>query len=164
MVVFGLCYDSSTDDCKVVTWVRDGETGMACMVGSCRTKSWTKNCDPCYKKIVSNTLVNVHLHWLVTESNIGDDPFSLATNLMICFVSQRNKFVKVPMADCDGTREHTDELGLDKIGLIKIGLGVLNGSLSLAQCRSNKYNDIEVLVMKQYGVKESWTRLFYKVE
>ncbi|KAG5561122.1 hypothetical protein RHGRI_004209 [Rhododendron griersonianum] len=39
MDVSGLCYDSSTDDYKAVTWVRDGETGMACMVGSCRTKS-----------------------------------------------------------------------------------------------------------------------------
>ncbi|KAG5533255.1 hypothetical protein RHGRI_027453 [Rhododendron griersonianum] len=152
MDVSGLCYDSSTDDYKVVTWVvtwvRDGETGTACMVGSCRTKSWTKNCDPYYKKIESSTLVDEHLHWLVTESNIGEDPFSLLTNLIVCFVPQTNKFVKVPMPDCDGTREHT------------VGLGVLNGCLSLSQCISKKYNDIEVLVMKQYGEKESWTRLF----
>ncbi|KAG5532850.1 hypothetical protein RHGRI_027214 [Rhododendron griersonianum] len=51
MDVSGLCYDSSTDDYKVVIMgVRDGETGMACMVGSCRTKSWTKNCDPYYRR------------------------------------------------------------------------------------------------------------------
>ncbi|KAI8540571.1 hypothetical protein RHMOL_Rhmol09G0273500 [Rhododendron molle] len=117
MDVSGLCYDSSTDDYKVVTSVRDGETGMACMVGSCRTISWTKNYDPYYKKIVSCALVDEHLHWLVTESNIGEDqPFSsLPTNLIVCFVPQTNKFVKVPMPDCDGTREHTDELGFYKV-------------------------------------------------
>ncbi|KAG5532851.1 hypothetical protein RHGRI_027214 [Rhododendron griersonianum] len=101
MDVSGLCYDSSMDDYKVVTWVRDGETSMACMVGSCRTKSWTKNCDPYYKKIESSTLVDEHLHWLVAESNIGEDPFSLATNLIVCFVLQTNKFVKVLMPNCD---------------------------------------------------------------
>ncbi|KAF7146590.1 hypothetical protein RHSIM_Rhsim04G0208600 [Rhododendron simsii] len=134
---------------------------MACMVGSCRTKSWTKKCDPFYKEIVSSTFVDERLHWLVTESNIGEDPFPPATNLIVCFVPRTNKFVKVPMPDCDGTREHTTGiLGSHKVGMIKVGLGVLNGCLSLAQCRSTKYNHTEVLVMKQYGEKESWTRLF----
>ncbi|KAI8561442.1 hypothetical protein RHMOL_Rhmol04G0339900 [Rhododendron molle] len=59
MDVSGLCYDSSTDDHKVVTWIRDGETGMTCMVGSCRTKSWAKNCNPYHKKIVSGNLVHL---------------------------------------------------------------------------------------------------------
>ncbi|KAG5561121.1 hypothetical protein RHGRI_004209 [Rhododendron griersonianum] len=77
------------------------------------------------KEIVSSSLINEHLHWQVTESNIGEDPISLAINLIVCFVPQTNKFVKVPMPDCDGTREQTDELGLDKVGLIKVGLGVI---------------------------------------
>ncbi|KAG5532847.1 hypothetical protein RHGRI_027214 [Rhododendron griersonianum] len=119
------------------------------------------------RKIVSCALVNERLHWLVTESNIREDPFSLVTNLIVCFVPQTNKFVKVPMPDCDGTREHTYELGFnkgffDRLGnLNKVGLGALNGYLSLVRCRNNKmFYDIEVLVMKQYGEKEYWTSLF----
>lgn len=41
-----------------------------------------------------------------------------------------------------------------------VGLGVLNECLSVA-CLKDDKGSVEILVMKEYGVKESWTSLFF---
>ncbi|XP_057489500.1 F-box/kelch-repeat protein At3g23880-like [Actinidia eriantha] len=151
-IVSGLCYDSSADDYKVVvvnSWSRGyiHRHDSFGMVGSCRSKTWTEILFPSnWQKVRSGTTIDDRLHWLVAET--GED-FSFQSYLIVYFDPQSNGFGKLPMP------QRKED--------ILLGLGVLNGCLSLAFCRGKMEfdaSDIEVLAMKKYGDETSWTSLF----
>ncbi|CAL5415977.1 unnamed protein product [Camellia sinensis] len=120
-IVSGLCYDSSTDDYKAIMAIRGlirrqpPNSRMEVMVGSLRNKTWTEINFPCTKfGIESGPVVNDRLHWLVTDTSYS--------HLILYFDPQTNEFVEVPMPP---------QLNEWKQITI-VGLGVLNGCLSMA--------------------------------
>lgn len=85
------------------------------MVGSLRNKTWTEINFPRTKfGIESGPVVNDRLHWLVTDTSYS--------HLILYFDPQTNEFVEVPMPP---------QLNEWKQITI-VGLGVLNGCLSMA--------------------------------
>lgn len=100
----------------------------------------------------SGPTVNGRLHMLVTDSIDEEDAEYLRPDLIVCLDPRRNEILKVPMPEHDEKRE----------SILVLGLGVLDGCLSLVLWRNDhiQSRDVEVLAMKKYGDKSSWTRLF----
>ncbi|CAL5393054.1 unnamed protein product [Camellia sinensis] len=75
-----------------------------------------------------------------------------ARHQVIYFNQRKNIFRKLPMP-----------LPKDGNGDILLGLGVLEGCLCMVRsCEhlTDRMDRVEVLVMKKYGIKESWTSMF----
>ncbi|XP_058181501.1 F-box/kelch-repeat protein At3g23880-like [Rhododendron vialii] len=152
LIISGLCYDSFTDDYKIIM---ASMSDAFVMVGSFRNKTWKEIRFP-YKKenLKSGPTVNDCVHWLVGSK---EDPGSqIKPYLIVSFDPQTNEFVKVPMPQ--GPQHERFESS------IVCGFGVLDGCLSLTLSTDhqgrNKVRDVEVLAMAKYGDKASWTSLF----
>ncbi|KNA07355.1 hypothetical protein SOVF_172770 [Spinacia oleracea] len=100
-------------------------------------------------------VTNNHLHWNITEYD--DEIKKFAKETILSFDLHKEEWVQVSVPD-ELNQGCTEKEGL-KLKPYIIDFGVLNGSLSLlTHCLSDdKMN--ELWVMKEYGVKESWTRL-----
>ncbi|XP_058201585.1 F-box protein CPR1-like [Rhododendron vialii] len=119
-------------------------------VGSLRSKSWTQIGFPYMVRTVnSGPIVNGSLHWFASKNNSGS--YFLSPHQIIYFNAHMNKFEEVTMPDPRG--EDRD---------IIHRLGVLDGYLCMSQsvCLGDSESNVEVLIMKEYGVKYSWTILF----
>lgn len=149
-VMSALCYDSSNDDYKVVIGLMD-ETSAGCYVCdadtpvkfcSLRKKCWAEV--DFHYTITSRSnygpLVNGNQHWLSER----EDQYE---KTIIYFDGGCDKFSEVPLPE-------QYKIQAKVVG----GLGNLDGCLSLAVCDDE--GGIELSVMKDYGVKESWTSLF----
>ncbi|XP_057489499.1 F-box protein CPR1-like [Actinidia eriantha] len=147
-IVSGLCYDSYTDDYKIVLW-NSGHCFV--MVGSCRNKTWTEIPFPYYgRKVRAGPTIGDRFHWLIRKIDVDEfsQPYSI-----VCFDPQSNEVVDVPMPHREGERKED----------ILLGLGVLDGCLSLVFCRGAMRpdaSDVEVLAMKKIEDKTCWTSLF----
>ncbi|KAM7488752.1 hypothetical protein LguiB_026236 [Lonicera macranthoides] len=95
----------------------------------------TRDCGP---------VLNGNQHWLALKWNETNE---LYVKIVIYFDGNCDKFSEVPFPE--QYKEHA------KVGG---GLGELDGCLALALC--DEVGGIELWVMKDYGVKESWTWFF----
>ncbi|XP_058202750.1 F-box/kelch-repeat protein At3g23880-like [Rhododendron vialii] len=150
-VCSGLCYDSTGDDYKAILslgylspYCNDGEFVV---VVSFRNKSWSIIDFPfMISTMESGPIVNAKLHWFASKNDSGSQP--LSPHQIIYFDAHVDKFGEVAMPE----PKRRD-------GDIIVGLGVLDECLCMSRWDYPRSN-VEVLVMKHYGVKKSWTILF----
>ncbi|KAM7485487.1 hypothetical protein LguiA_001496 [Lonicera macranthoides] len=156
-VTAGFCYDYSINDYKAVLGLVHESPdygGAFVIVASLRTKKWKEFRFPFdLGSADAGPVVNGRMHWTVRHPS--KFWFSKAREI-IHFDSRSNIFEEFLMP----RPKHGDENGV-------VGLGVLDGQLCMARGDvrdemgyENKFRSIEVLVMKEYGVVESWTSLF----
>ncbi|KAE9454873.1 hypothetical protein C3L33_13229, partial [Rhododendron williamsianum] len=147
----GLCYDSSADDYKAVIAYR-GKVSIA----SFRRRIWaTTTCCFAYggeRVMNSGPVVNGKLHWVVTRNNNVD--FS---DQIVYFDPITDEFVELPVPP--------QPYSFWERKTVILGLGVLEGCLFMARCSCEssteiESNFIEVFVMREYGVGESWSSTF----
>ncbi|XP_062013597.1 F-box protein CPR1-like [Rosa rugosa] len=147
--VYGLGYDAVHDDYKLVRISQFIGWDYASFesevkVYSLRMNAWRKVDDMpyvlCYTRKMG-ILVSGSVHWVVTRSHEVDQP---ATELVIGFDVEKERFGEVPMPEMDRK--------------CQIDVGYLQGCL----CIIAKYEDVgvDVWTIKQYGVKETWCKLF----
>ncbi|XP_059647285.1 F-box/kelch-repeat protein At3g06240-like isoform X2 [Cornus florida] len=152
--MYGLGYDSSTDDYKVLSVAYnardeddDDEEEKECAdtfvsVFSLKTGAWRRIQDVPYDhsslEPYSLVLVNGSIHWLTCRS-------SDYSSVIAAFDVAEEKFRDVPAPS-----------SIDNNRLVLHGLGVFGEFLCvLVCCNSNK---TDVWAMKEYGVTESWTK------
>nr|WRO64616.1 MYB transcription factor protein [Rosa persica] len=147
--VYGLGYDAVHDDYKLVRISQFIGWDYASFesevkVYSLRMNAWRKVDDMpyvlCYTRKMG-ILVSGSVHWVVTRSHEVEQP---ATELVIGFDIVKERFGEVPMPEMDRK--------------CQIDVGYLDGCL----CIIAKYEDVgvDVWTIKQYGVKETWCKLF----
>ncbi|XP_058189470.1 F-box/kelch-repeat protein At3g23880-like [Rhododendron vialii] len=146
----GLCYDSASDEYKAVLALARHSPGWDdVVVGSFRSKSWKRIGFP-YKvhTVGSGPVVNGNIHWFASRKDSG----ILSPHQIIYFNACMDKFEEVPMPEPKG-----------EDGDIICGLGVLDGYLCMSRSDrrpGDNESNVEVLIMKEYGVKNCWTTLF----
>ncbi|XP_062005047.1 F-box/kelch-repeat protein At3g06240-like [Rosa rugosa] len=130
---YGVGYLSATDDYKIFI-----ATDVYAIFSS-RAQAWKKlevysESPPSYR----GTLLNEALHWLNQENGI------------VAFDLAHEKFSKMTMPNFD-------ERSLNQFGYLGVSA---EGWLSFALSLWNARDCIQVWVMKEYGVHDSWTKLF----
>ncbi|KAH7842910.1 hypothetical protein Vadar_010479 [Vaccinium darrowii] len=151
---YGLGYDFVTDDFKVV-WAgysRNGRLSPPVHVFSSKIGSWRKIGDFGYEieyhvnKI--ETVFKGMPHWVVGRNRNG-----IPTTVIVCFDFTEEKFMDVPRPIYGAENDY-------------FGLGVLGEWLCVLENWSERGAGdrlgirAAVWVMKEYGVKKSWTKLF----
>ncbi|EEF29668.1 ubiquitin-protein ligase, putative [Ricinus communis] len=146
--VFGFGYDLSNDDYKLVRIAQFGGVDRKSFesevkVFSLRKNSWRRIADMPYCVLYpgeNGIYANGALHWLVSQdpdSTVADTIVALDLGVEDYHVVPKPEFVDM---NCN------------------MGVGVLQGCLSLlAYARSER---VDVWVMEEYMVKESWSKLF----
>ncbi|KAI8566176.1 hypothetical protein RHMOL_Rhmol02G0019600 [Rhododendron molle] len=152
-IASGLCYDSSTDEYKVVMVLASSSYrpvvgSQFVVVGGFKSKKWTHVGCSSYSisSFNSGPTVNELLHWYVGKKN------KPAYSQIVYFNPQMGSFGEVPMPQ-----------PMQSDGDVIYGLGVLDGCLCMSRSENLGYsgrNNIEVLAMKEYGVAKSWTIMF----
>lgn len=147
--VYGLGYDHTTDDYKVVRITQFHRIGTDSFenevkVYSLKNNSWTGSRDLPYYiwQRSPGGLANGALHWMVYPKPMSDTSnFIIALDL--AFGEEEYRILQQP--DSLPREYHTN-------------LGILGGCL----CVLSNYEKVcvDVWVMKDYGVKESWMKLF----
>jgi len=134
---YGLGYDSSNDDYKVVSISHYGETPENVVsIYALRTNSWKQieksPCDHSSYGHKSGVFVSGALHWIAITSG---------SEVIVALDLADEKFRIMPSPNPVGDKE----------------LAALGGCLCVS---SKRYNDFhaDVWVMKDYGVGESWTK------
>uniref|UniRef100_M1D3F7 F-Box protein n=1 Tax=Solanum tuberosum TaxID=4113 RepID=M1D3F7_SOLTU len=151
---YGFGYDEVHDDYKVVIFneietnmIREFEVKMY----SLKSDSWrcVDDCPRMAQFNVSGKFVNGKLHWDSTSTYWKSD---LAT---FCDGYRDPNIISIDLAD-----EKWGEMDqpCDDVGEIALRVGVLGSDLSVL-CNCNMLL-VDVWVMKEYGVKESWTKMF----
>ncbi|XP_028113868.1 F-box protein CPR1-like [Camellia sinensis] len=119
------------------------------VIGSFRSKTWIVVHFPSHVSSVKlSPVVNENLHWFASKESWGH---FFAPHQIVYFNLRKNIFKKLPMPKPK-----------DGDGDILLGLGVLDGCLCMVRsCEhpTNHVDRVEVLVMKKYGIKESWTTM-----
>ncbi|XP_019155685.1 PREDICTED: F-box protein CPR30-like isoform X2 [Ipomoea nil] len=143
-LVFGFGYDKVGDDYKVLRIFQSHECESETRVYSLKSNSWKKiPCFPyCLKYKRSNgVLVAGALHWVVSRT-----AQLYMENLIGAFDLGTEEYRLVP------------EPNYSK-GAVYVTVGVLGESLCVV-CNYYDSSYVDIWVMKSYGVKESWTKLF----
>ncbi|XP_074307572.1 F-box protein CPR1-like [Silene latifolia] len=146
--VYGFGYDHVNDDYKLVRVIQftgDDEFDSEVKVYSLKSGSWGRIHDfpreyyLSYKRAWGN-YVNGFLHWVVTRN-----PESDGTKLIIAFDLGSEEYKIVSQPEYSGGEFH-------------MNVDVLKGCL----CVLCNYVDVktDVWVMEEYGVQNSWTKLF----
>ncbi|XP_058195392.1 F-box/kelch-repeat protein At3g23880-like isoform X2 [Rhododendron vialii] len=147
----GLCYDSSVDDYKAVIAYR-GKVSVA----SFKRRIWaTTTCcfaDGGERVMNSGPVVNGKLHWVINQYENID--FS---NQIVYFDPITDEFLELPVPP--------QPYNFWERKTVILGLGVLEGCLCMARCGCESGTEvepdfIEVFVMREYGVGESWSNIF----
>nr|GMD14933.1 F-box/kelch-repeat protein At3g23880-like [Ipomoea batatas] len=142
-VASGLCYVSSTGDYKAVLLFRFGPDRPA-MVASLKNKEWRKVPFPFYANSARDG-VNFHntLHWRV--NGLLRWRVNGSRNI-VYFEAESDEFKELP----------TPELCRRESAIL--GLGIMDGCLCMV-CEGKERGEklLQVLVMKEYGVKKSWS-------
>ncbi|KAL3513989.1 hypothetical protein ACH5RR_026706 [Cinchona calisaya] len=143
----GICFDDSTNDYKVVMSLASYTIDMKfALVGSLKSKEWSQINFP-YAMARSGCYVNGRLHWIVREKKLDahsivySDP-KTHPQLIVYFDAKTLEFKELPMPD-----------NVYIIGELK----VVDGCLCMAHRTNYK---CKILIMKEYGVKESWTTIW----
>ncbi|CAH9081097.1 unnamed protein product [Cuscuta europaea] len=137
----GFCYDSSTGDYKAVLLLP-----KFVIVASLRQKEWRQVSFP-YDLLSRRASLHFRniFHLVPSDVRWQDNSFS-GCEKIVYFDPDSEKFELLPTSK-------VKEGGVNIIG----ALGVIEGCLSMALYESNT---IEILVMKEYGVAESWVTLY----
>jgi F-box interacting protein len=148
-IIYGMGYDPVRDDYKVVRFIQfygqdvwdsfDSEV----KVYSMKSHSWRRIQDfPYYLRYKRSygELVGSALHWVVSRK-----PESDVANLIAAFDLTSEEYRLVPQPEFSEKDFH-------------MNIGELEGCLSIL-CNYIQVR-VDVWVMKDYGVKESWTKLF----
>ncbi|XP_059632199.1 F-box/kelch-repeat protein At3g06240-like [Cornus florida] len=135
--LYGLCFDSSTNGYIVIILSR--RFGICVWVFDLKTLSWKDISDSSFSisDRENGVLVNGALHWIVTSKKC-DSPVIVYFDLMV------EKFKEVPKPDY-GSK------------FVKFGLVDLSGWLCLYGWTDQ--TQVDIWAMKEYGKKESWTKL-----
>ncbi|GMY33617.1 F-box protein CPR1 [Fagus crenata] len=147
-VTYGFGYDEKSDDYKVVRLVQffadDNDLWES------EVKVYSLKNDSCnrvqdcpyylYDSVSSGTLASGALHWLVNPKVISD-----RTNLILAFDLAVEEYRLVPPPDFYDKNSSMD-------------VRVLGGCLTIF-CHRYRHR-LDVWVMKEYGVKDSWMKLF----
>lgn len=171
-VSYGFGFDSGSNDYKVVRIVHlfygyangSAFNGRQVMVYSFRNDSWKMvEEDVCLHKKPAHrngVLVNNKLHWLLWYP-------SLREHRIASFDVCSEKWSEVPMPDYieNGPIHPKNRMAWRLYGMDKeddmVDLGVLDGCLCLLTKNYRRlFGEVDVWVMKDYGVKDSWMRLF----
>ncbi|KAK8506330.1 hypothetical protein V6N13_016450 [Hibiscus sabdariffa] len=148
-IVYGLGHDPISDDYKLVQMVQlydeeDNDSFVSeVKVYSLRTNSWRRIKDfPFYLKYrrAYGVLANNALHWVVSKR-----PESDTRSFVVAFDLGTEEYRVVELPDCSDQGFH-------------MNVRSMGGSLCLI---SNywKVHVVDIWVMKEYGVKESWIKL-----
>ncbi|KAM7485688.1 hypothetical protein LguiA_001697 [Lonicera macranthoides] len=140
----GLCYDTSTNDYKVVIrFTHRFGRGRVVVVASLKTKRCVQINFPFdVTSTKAGPVVNGTMHWTVNDS-----VYNRRSKKIIYFDPSSNLFEEFPSppSQFGGGGKKAN-----------FHLGVSGGYLCMVKlCRFN----IEVLIMKKYGIRESWTPL-----
>ncbi|XP_042508938.1 F-box protein CPR1-like isoform X2 [Macadamia integrifolia] len=172
LIVYGLGYDPTTDDYKLVRVVQFyGDSEYSCdsevKVYSLRTNSWRRIRDMPYHLsyergfgVLNNSwrkirdmpyhlsykrgygvLANYALHWVAMRETGRDT----ASTFIVSFDLQDEYYREIPLPDFVDDEFH-------------MTVGVLGGQLCLL-CNFFRVR-VEVWVMKEYGVRDSWLKQF----
>ncbi|KAM7488748.1 hypothetical protein LguiB_026232 [Lonicera macranthoides] len=143
VVMIGLCYDASTKDYKVVIrFTHHSDDVKYVVAASLKTKRWVEINFPFEAASVNaGPMVNGKMHWTVNEKFKN----SSLPQEIICFDQHTNLFKEFPSPQSKFRGENAIA-----------GLGVLGECLCMVR---RKFHTVEILIMKEYGVKESWTSL-----
>ncbi|XP_056685821.1 F-box protein CPR1-like [Spinacia oleracea] len=145
--LYGFGYDSVADDYKFV-WVLQlisQETGLSyseLLIYSLKSDSWIKVFDDVpihFCSLCAGVFLKEHLHWV----NLTNYNHTLLP--IVSFNLSTHGFGEVPVAEI--------EMSPDTV----MHAEVLDGCLSIFV---DHEDNIEIFVMKEYGVSESWTKLF----
>ncbi|KAL2553554.1 F-box protein CPR30 [Forsythia ovata] len=144
-VNYGFGYDGATDDYKIIRLINSYNNESDCFLVefySLKSKSWKR-----FEDLVSRTrsdhygiLVGGALHWLTYETKWDDDESPI-----VAFDLTMEEFNLVPCLHLPGK-------------IASMNLGTFKGCLSLF-CHYHKAGG-ELWVMKDYGIKESWTKVY----
>nr|GLL31800.1 F-box/kelch-repeat protein At3g23880-like [Ipomoea trifida] len=146
-VVSGLCYVSSSGDYKVVLLFCVGFDDNV-MVASLKNKEWRKVAYP-YREYSSRMGVNFRntLHWRAIS-------WTRRPHTIIYFKAESDEFKELPTLESHTYLERS----------FILGLGIIDGCLCMV-CGGNEAEEkLQVWVMKEYGVKESWDNHFSAAE
>ncbi|XP_059645936.1 F-box protein CPR1-like [Cornus florida] len=145
----GLGYDSVSDDYKLVRMVQfvgkdDDSFHSEVKVYSLKSNTWRRVRDFPYHllhRVLPGITINGALHWVVTPKPKLD-----TASLIASFDLGVEEYRLVPKPEC---------LDEDIVPLFVVALGD-------CLCIVCKYpgGRVDIWVMKEYGVKESWTKLF----
>ncbi|XP_060170333.1 F-box/kelch-repeat protein At3g06240-like [Lycium barbarum] len=141
----GLCFDTSKNVYKAVLIGSE-----FVIVASLEDKQWRLLEFPYDILSVCDGITlhgRIHCRVRVKESYISYNEH--LTNALVCFDPASEKFHTFPVPEPKSDQEEN----------AIAGLGVLNECLCMTQLQDDK--SVEILVMKEYGVKESWTSLFF---
>nr|GLL40693.1 F-box/kelch-repeat protein At3g23880-like [Ipomoea trifida] len=148
-VVPGLCYISSTGDYKAVVLLPTyGTRHGTLMVASLKNKEWRQVAFPYRTPPFTEGGLNFRntLHWRVISTSRRESCF-VECDTIVYFEAESDEFKELPSP------------GWKRKSNIIIGLGIMDNCLCTARLRRPTYN-IEVMVMKKYGVKRSWVNKF----
>ncbi|XP_022142598.1 F-box protein CPR30 [Momordica charantia] len=145
---YGFGYDSVHDDFKLLKisqFIRLNPMDIESVVKvfSLRKFCWIPIQSMTYSLRYSSKMgvfVNGALHWVVSHQNLGMG----VADLVVAFVLATDKFKEIPLPEFTDTK-------------CEIHVHVLGGYLCLLA--NYERARLEVWVMKEYGVQESWTKL-----
>ncbi|XP_026382703.1 F-box/kelch-repeat protein At3g06240-like [Papaver somniferum] len=153
--IFGFGYDCKTGDYKVVKIFMPGRVKLSKVwiyIYTLGTNSWRVLADVPYVFFLSGELkngtgLNGLLRWLVHPLGRGNRPI----RIVLCFDVGNEKFgeMHLPIPLCGAP---------EGVNYFKTSIGLLDGKLCLSWYVSD--GNVDVCVMKNYGVTESWTKLF----
>ena len=150
--LYGLGYDSTTDDYKlaVLIFVDEPFCSFVIFVFSLKANRWKERTEICkYEAALHQTraaaaVVNGSLHWMMLDRDDICHSFKV-----VCFnlANEKLKGIELPSS-------------LEIADKVSHFLGVLGGCLcALTVDRASVSRVVNVWVMKEYGVRESWTNL-----
>ncbi|KAK7245951.1 hypothetical protein RIF29_40805 [Crotalaria pallida] len=152
--VYGFGCDDSTNDYKLVRIsyyvdLQDSSFDSQVKVYSSRTNSWnilpSMNYALCCARSMG-VFVHGYLHWVVRRKLEPDQP-----DLIVAFDLRFEKFVEVPLPEKTETSNDDD---LD----FEIEVAELGGCLCMI--KNYRKKRIDVFVMREYGLRGSWCKLF----
>ncbi|XP_059631589.1 F-box/kelch-repeat protein At3g06240-like [Cornus florida] len=136
----GFGYDQCSDDYKLVSTSHDSMYVYSLRIGSWRKVYHPRDLDFCV--ITNGIQLNGALHWLSITDNKPDMPLEIAALSLV-----DEKLSKIPLpTSLTNFERRTCQIGL------------FEGCLCLIPRRHDAF-----WVMKEYGVKQSWTKLDVKV-
>ncbi|XP_055961357.1 F-box protein CPR1-like [Mercurialis annua] len=156
---YGFGYDCVNDDYKVVRFVQEldhAKTGFLRteMTVTCVKKRATiLDQIPYFMNPSANGFfAGGTLHWLMAKYNHDN------VHLIVGYDLATNKIRELPLPDLKGERKDLKFEGSTTIGC-RVGLGLLRTWLSISTNYGNGMT-VGLWAMKEYGVEESWTKLF----
>ncbi|KAL7177394.1 hypothetical protein ACSBR2_030701 [Camellia fascicularis] len=146
----GICYDPNIDDYRVIILWQYFQTLV--LIYDSKSNSWNTISEPCYSILVrqSGVLVNGVLHWVMASKE-------LCSWVIVYFDLVEDKLKEVPrLSFGDEDDKKIDLVGFGD-GDKMIDLVVLRECLCVYRCVDRE--KVEIWEMKEYGKKESWTKL-----